>query len=721
MPALYSNYHRSFLNVFRPFVLVLFTSCLALNANAQAAKQYVSHGDDAMKRGECYNAAEYYRQGLEKYEFNIELQFKYAEALRCFNDYKNAADIYKKVVDDDVTREYPLAVFWYGSMLKYQGRYETASAQFKKFLNRYKTKDYYSRKAQQEIESCSWARANITDDKKIKIIHLPDTINTPFSETNPFQGPDGHFLFSSLRNLNPPKKKELFLARIYSSDSNYSTAKLFAISGDQSKHIANGAYNSSRNRFYFTQCEPDAGNKSLLRCDIYVCRVSKDSLFAPQKLDSPVNLAGYTATQPDIGKKDNGEEALYFVSDRPGGYGKTDIWMSRIIRDTPQAPVNLGDQINTEDEEFSPFYDNRDGKLYFASNWHYGFGGLDMFASADQNGVWSAPKNLGHAINSPQNDFYFFKTADRSKNYFSSNRKGARYIKSETCCNDIWMYETGERIALPPVVDTTPVVAQRVDTPQATITQTKTDTPVATVAVVTDTKMDTPTKTIAVVTETKKETPTATQTTTARIDTPQRIFIDRSVTQIKQLLPVTLYFHNDEPECCNLRDSTTLNYVETYQSYWRLLDRYKKEFGKGLATSDKTEAEKEVFDLFTKKVDKGFYDLIQFSRQLLDILQSGKKIEVTIQGYCSPLNYNKYNVMLGYRRIASLKNYFYHYRDGMLMHYIDNGQLVLKNESLGEEKAAKTVSDKLEDTRNSVYNPAAAVERKVEIISVEVK
>jgi hypothetical protein len=55
------------------------------------------------------------------------------------------------------------------------------------------------------------------------------------------------------------------------------------------------------------------------------------------------------------------------------------------------------------------------------------------------------------------------------------------------------------------------------------------------------------------------------------------------------------------------------------------------------------------------------------------------------------------------------------------MPYIDSGKLVLKNESLGKERAAKNVSDNREDTRNSVYNPAAAVERKVEIISVEIK
>ncbi len=672
--------------------------CIPSFVYAQTAKQYIAFGDEAKKKGDDYNAAEYYRQGLEKFEFNIELEFKYAEALRGFNDYKNASEAYKKLIQDDVTHQYPLATFWYGIMLHYLGRYETAVAQFKKFRTKYTEKGYYRDKAQQEIESCSWAIANIKDSTTLRIIHLPEGVNTAFSETNPFLDPDGQLLFSSIRNISGNKKKQKFLTRIYQADSTYKTSKIFSVNApDQSFHIANGAYSPDMKRFYFTMCEPDEENRSTLRCDIYVSNAGKDSFSAALKLDATINAPHTTSTQPNVGTNDKGEEVLYFVSDRPGGYGKTDIWMSRIQKDnTYQEPVNLGANINSQDEEFSPCYDSHDQQLYFASNWHYGFGGLDIFQSAPQNGSWSIPKNLGHSVNSSQNDFYFYKSPDRSKNYFASNRKGSFYIKSETCCNDIWMYETGMKIEVP----------KRIDTPEHQITA--------------EVKIDTPDKKTVVVQVVQRDTVTP-PLVTAKTDTPTKVWIDKNITKIKQQLPVTLYFHNDEPECCNLRDTTTLNYIYTYQQYWRLLDKYKKEFDKGLAPDQKTVADQEVFNLFSDKVEKGYYNLIQFSAQLLDILQSGRKIEITIQGYCSPLNYSEYNIQLGYRRIASLRNYFYHYRTGILMQYIDSGKLVLKNESLGKERAAKNVSDSHEDTRNSVYNPAAAVERKVEIISVEIQ
>jgi len=672
--------------------------CIPLLISAQSAKQYITYGDEAMEKGEYYNAAEYFREGLEKYEFNLEMEYKYAEALRGFNDYKNASLAYQRVVKDDVTHEYPLAAFWYGMMLHYLGKYESAISQFKKFKNKYSEKGYYKDKSQQEIESCSWALANEKDTASLKIIHLPDGVNTAYSETNPFEAPDGHLLFSSLRDQSSNKKKPRFLARIYESDSDYTSSKVFPVPvPDQSQHIANGVFSPDMKRFYFTMCEAVEQNKSLLRCDIYVSSVKGDSFSEPKKLDANINNAGTTSTQPNIGINEKGEEVLYFVSDRPGGYGKTDIWMSRITKDLSyEDPVNLGPKINSEDEEFSPFYDSREHKLYFASDWYYGFGGLDIYQSAYKDGAWTTPKNLGHAVNSPQNDFYFHKSIDRSKNYFASNRKGSNYIKSETCCNDIWMYDTGMKIEVPRKVDTI---------------ETK---------IIAEVKRDIPE--IKSVVEVRKDTDIVPEVSvTGKTNTSHRVWIDKSVSKIKQMLPVTLYFHNDEPECCNLRDTTPLNYVTTYQDYWALLDKYKNEFDKGLADDAKNEADREVFSLFTDKVEKGYYNLIQFSAQLLELLQSGQKMEITIQGYCSPLNYSEYNIKLGYRRIASLRNYFYHYRGGILMPYIESGKLVLKNESLGKEHAAKNVSDSREDTRNSIYNPAAAVERKVEIISVEIK
>jgi len=700
--ARFSNFISFSYQSYKAILIIGISFCVAGSLTAQSAKEYIKTGDAAMAQGDFYNAAQYFKEGLDAYQYNLELQYKYAEALRGYNDYENAAEAYKKVIKDDASHIYPLAPFWLGVMLHYLGKYETAITQFKKFKARYTDKGYYKDKAQQEIESCSWANDHAKEKDTFHIIHLPEGVNTAYSETNPFESRRGHLLYSSLRDQSGNKNKPKFLARIYESDSLYLSSKIFSIPvPDQSRHIANGAWSPDMKRFYFTICDPAEESKSLLRCDIYVSYWSHDSLSRAKKLEDSINLAGTTSTQPNVGINEKGEEVLYFVSDRPGGYGKTDIWMSKINKGSIyDRPVNLGPRINSRDEEFSPFYDSREHKLYFASNWYYGFGGLDIYQSEYKDSVWSSPKNLGVGVNSPQNDFYFYKSTDRSKSYFASNRKGSFYLKSETCCNDIWMYNTGLKITPPKNIDTTE---------KKIIAKVKKDT----VAITAEKEPKT---------EVKKYTGDIPGVgVISEYDSLPAMSIDESITYIKQVLPVTLYFHNDEPECCNSRDTTAQEYGETFNLYWRLRYKYEDEYDRDLSEDKKREADKEMYNLFTDKVEMGYNNLILFTTQLYNILKSGKKIEVTIQGYCSPLNYSQYNMKLSYRRIASLRNYFYHYRDGALIPYIQRGDLILRNQPFGKEKAAKNVSDKIEDIRNSIYSPAAALERKVEVISVEVK
>ena len=94
-----------------------------------------------------------------------------------------------------------------------------------------------------------------------------------------------------------------------------------------------------------------------------------------------------------------------------------------------------------------------------------------------------------------------------------------------------------------------------------------------------------------------------------------------------------------------------------------------------------------------------------------------------MKGYCSPLASTDYNVNLAKRRISSLRNYFMEYQNGVFVKYVDNpnpneGSITFFNEDIGELKARPNVSDDYYDTKNSVYSPAAALERKIQIIAI---
>ncbi|WP_159801525.1 OmpA family protein [Flavobacterium sp. MK4S-17] len=117
---------------------------------------------------------------------------------------------------------------------------------------------------------------------------------------------------------------------------------------------------------------------------------------------------------------------LYFTSDRPGGYGETDIYKVEITGDnTYGKPINLGSEINTPGKEMFPFI--MGNTLYFSSNGHYGYGGLDVFESSiEENNNFSIPQNLGKPINSSKDDFSFIINHEKTFGYFSSNRDGGK-------------------------------------------------------------------------------------------------------------------------------------------------------------------------------------------------------------------------------------------------------------------------------------------------------
>ena len=686
MPYIFIRTGRCFLI---PVIILLFTT---LNTTGQTVMQLIKAGDEKFAQADYYPASLYYKDALKKDEDNLELNYKLAEASRMFNDYAGAAAAYKKVVDLDKINKYQLSLFWLGEMLRSSCvcKSDEALKVFRRFKNRYHPKDYYSAKAQQDIEACAWAIEHQKRVDTTQIEHLGKEVNSTSSEFNAIPVYPDRIQFSSLRNILADKKGEEYLVRIYNEQPN--PEKIYMPSGSNpALNIGNGAYTPDTKAFYFTQCEQK--DKVNTRCDIYVSRYENFKWGEAQKLS--INEAGATNTQPALGYDNSGHPVLFFASNRSGGEGGLDIWVSKINSDqTYSAPVNAGKTINTQGNEITPFYDAMNKQLFFSSDWHYGFGGYDIFKSKGEYSTWTDPVNVMQPVNTAQNDLYYVRTPDNSRSYLTSNRKGSYFIEAETCCNDIYAYGSNK-------------VSHKVDTAVAAVITKDTTTAKETV------------------TEIKPEPPVINHDTTVVAQTgapvTPRQFIDVRRKDIKQYLPLELYFHNDEPECCNLKDTTSVDYKQSYEAYTSRQYEYRKEFSKGLKGAEKTDAGNKINDLFAKNVDKGFYDLIAFSSQLLEILQTGNRLEITIKGYCSPLHRNDYNLKLGYRRVASLRNYFFHYRDGILLPYLGSGALVLKSVSLGKETAPKTVSDRLEDTRNSVYNPAAALERRVEIVSVEVK
>ncbi len=156
--------------------------------------------------------------------------------------------------------------------------------------------------------------------------------------------------------------------------------------------------------------------------------VVKMQIYATRKVDDkwqevvklPFNDDDFNSVHPTISVEG---DALYFASDRPGGYGGMDIWVVYRTGGKWSEPENLGAQINTEVDDIFP-YIHADGTLYFSSRGHEGFGELDLFTSQDFGGSWGAPVNMGIPFNSEYDDFGFIVDRDKKNGYFSSSRPG---------------------------------------------------------------------------------------------------------------------------------------------------------------------------------------------------------------------------------------------------------------------------------------------------------
>lgn len=173
---------------------------------------------------------------------------------------------------------------------------------------------------------------------------------------------------------------------------------------------------------FFTRCEntsPDGWAYG--GCDLYFSYDVPGGWSQPIPFGPTINTTAYEG-MPSL-SPDN--KVLYFVSDRPGGYGGKDIWMSRFEDGLWQIPENLGPEINTAGDETAPWIAADNQTLYFTSNGHPGLGGNDLYLSRKgAGGKWGKPIDLGYPINSPSDDVSMNVTNDGQKAYFASNRAG---------------------------------------------------------------------------------------------------------------------------------------------------------------------------------------------------------------------------------------------------------------------------------------------------------
>ncbi len=503
------------------------------------------------------------------------------------------------------------------------------------------------------------------DTLPVQLTLLPPLINTPYSEYNGTLLPDSTFYFSSLRPESEDDYADIFeqfwSTRIYQSHltvAGYSRpTPISHFINDDHYYNCNFTFNSDQTLMVFTRCLRDGGKQ--LQCSLWSSsrRKTDEHWTKPQQLNRRINLPGSTTTQPHWVDCEN-YSVMYFVSDRPRGFGELDIWYTIFANGRFEDPVNAGSLINSADNEATPFYDKASRRLYFSCDAPpKTIGGYDIFYSEGQLSQWSAPTNMGVPFNSIANDIYFTINQHDKDGYFASNRPKNPDDDADTCCTDLyryhWLYD----------LDTVP----------------KSDTVVA--------------------------------------DT---VSIEKQATL---LLPLTLFFHNDEPDPRTTATTTKQNYQTTLANYLAMKEIYKNEYAKGLKGKEAETACSRIESFFADSVQAGYRKLEALTQLLLKDLESGHSVTLTVCGFASPLHKADYNLALSARRIASFVNFLKEYDNGRLLPYFSPSskvKLLIISEPEGSSKAREEVSDNVNDKRNSVYSIAASKERRIQITRYEV-
>ncbi len=299
------------------------------------------------------------------------------------------------------------AYLLYGRALRIDGAFDKALEAFNNYKNLIITNDktdYFI--VENEIQSIAVAKRMIANPKKYVFKSLGRKINSSFPEINPVSNVDGNILiYTSLQRFYNAVLFSEYKDSTWSTPTNLN-AQLFADGPISTVGISEdgGSIVLSRN-------DNDDFNLYISTFD-----KSKKAWAQLEKLPKEINGRSWET----FGSLSKGGDTLYFSSNRDGGFGGFDLYMSvKVSTGLWSTPINLGSEINTPLDEASPFITSEGKKLFFCSKGHATMGGYDIFSSTRTGGRWDIPVNLGYPLNTTDDDIFFFPMGDGTKGFIS--------------------------------------------------------------------------------------------------------------------------------------------------------------------------------------------------------------------------------------------------------------------------------------------------------------
>ena len=399
----------------RTLISAIFLLFVLGNAQAQmekANKQFeLNRFQDAIKN---------YLSVVNKDSNNSEAYCKIGECYYLLNQFDEAKNWYAKGITlPDVN---PMYVLQYGKLLMGKGDYEAAKTIFMQYMLTNKEEGTHW------IGASDFAASGQELPSLYKVSASP--LNSPVADFGiALNG--NRVIYSSARKDIKRKMEEkggsvnpnqLFVAEFEAADA-LSDPLLFKSDLKNTMNQGPVAFSGDGRWVVYTKNNFVDGTRMQLNngleLSMYIAPVKENGNWGESQA-FPFNNEqsnGYASLNQD-------GSIVYFASDRPGGFGGFDLYFAKKTAETWTEPINLGQAVNTIGNEITPYFDG--SNLFFASDYHSGFGGMDIFRAEKKGNEWEKIFHLGTGVNSSRDDYGFVIDGKKNRGFLVSNRVGGK-------------------------------------------------------------------------------------------------------------------------------------------------------------------------------------------------------------------------------------------------------------------------------------------------------
>lgn len=424
-------------------LILLFFLTAALGAAAQKNAKIQQQFDKALqyyKLQEYENAISEINQLLKKNPGFVDANLLLADI---YHDTKST-DLEIQTLENALLNSSNALIFYRLAKANFSiGNYEKALLNFEKYTQTAGISEIRKAEVNRSIVNCRFAIDAAKNPVDFKPERLSENVNTVNDEYWPSVSLDGSKLvFTRLQKPATGLMQEDFFISAYDSSGWEKAIPISEINTNENEGAQ--ALSADGRLLFFTACNRPDGKGS---CDIYYSVFNGKVWSSPKNAGSVVNSSNWDG-QPSL-SSDN--RYLYFSSNRSGGKGKKDIWRAELTEIMENGilrwkePKNAGEILNTAGDEISPFVHPNNKTFYFASDFHTGMGGMDLFVSDIQNdGGFSVPRNLGYPINTHKDEQGLNIAFNGKTAWFSSEREQGFGL-------DIFTFQLPENLQTEPV------------------------------------------------------------------------------------------------------------------------------------------------------------------------------------------------------------------------------------------------------------------------------